>query len=227
MTLTEVYDIIYNELSGGKKVKLEVDASVITGAVDRAFKKVRQWYFEPKQAETVSKYGTGSQEYLLKSDLTRTVRRIYKLYNTSHIRSAAGSIDSMLYGIDNVLLNTSGLVEQAYYVEFATSLEQFDSQTLDFMETTDKILLSGDYDSEVTVMYSPQPVSVAEVTVQKALDWLIAYSISLVSISLGRVRSKFRGGDMDVQMDGEDLVSQGREDKTTLEEKLSTLDFRI
>lgn len=228
MTSQEAYNRIYNRLSGGLKVKLEVDPSVITDAIDESFKKVRQWYFEPDRAETLQVYGTGSQQYLLKSELTRTIRCIHKLYNTTEIKTSSGTLDSWLWGIDGmVMLDPGGLVLESYYVELAKSLEQFIGANLTFFETDTKILLSGDCDPNITVLYAPQPETFDEMTVQKSIDWCIDYAIAIVKLSLGRVRSKFRGGDLDVEMDGSDLISEGREDKTALEERLGVLDFRI
>lgn len=227
MTSQEAYDRIYNRLSGGLKVKLEVDPSVIRDAIDESFKKVRQWYFEPNRAETLQVYGTGSQQYLLKSELSRTIRCIHKLYNTTEITTSAGQLDSMLWGIDGTIINTEGLILESYYVEFAKSLEQFIGANITFWETDTKILLSGDCDPNVAVLYSPQPETFDEMTVQKSIDWCIDYALAIVKIPLGRVRSKFRGGDLDVEMDGVDLISEGKEEKVTLEEKLSILDFRI
>lgn len=227
MEIQTLVNKIYNMLSGGKKVKLEVDSSVITDSISTALDRVVGWYREPKLAETVALVGAANQQYILKSSLSRTIGSIYKLYNTTLIRSASGSLDSMLYGIPSVVLDPAGLVEQSYYIEFAISLAQFNSDTLKYMETPDKILLSGSYDPDVTVIYMPKPTSFSEVTVQKAIDWIIDYSMALVKISVGRVRSKFRGGDLEVEMDGVELIAEGKEEKTVLEDKLATLDFHI
>lgn len=227
MTLQEAYNRIFNRLSGGLKVKLEVDQSVITDAMDESFKKVRQWYLEPKRAETLQVYGTGSQQYLLRSELSKTLRQIHKLYNTTEIKTTSGQLDSWLMGIDGIILDPDGIILESYYVEMAKSLEQFIGANLEYWVTDDKILLSGDCDPYIAVCYHPDPDTFEDMTVQKAIDWCIDYAEAIVKISVGRVRSKFRGGDLDVEMDGADLLSEGREDKAALEERLSVLDFRI
>ena len=59
-------------------------------------------------------------------------------------------------------------------------------------------------------------------------NWIAQYTLALSTIQLGRIRSKFKTFPIpgaDLQLNGEDLVTQGREDKDKLETSLrETLD---
>lgn len=65
-----------------------------------------------------------------------------------------------------------------------------------------------------------------------ARNWIAQYTLALSKELLGNIRGKFKGipaGDKDIQLNGEDLVSQAREDKdklmTGLKEKLESLTY--
>lgn len=58
-------------------------------------------------------------------------------------------------------------------------------------------------------------------------DWFIDYLTALCKISLGRIRSKFAnfqavGSNVSLAMDGDSLISEGKEEITNLDEKLRT-----
>ena len=58
-------------------------------------------------------------------------------------------------------------------------------------------------------------------------DWFIDYTIALCKITLGTIRRKMENasntvGNTALQMDGSALLSEGKEEKTALEEKLQT-----
>jgi hypothetical protein len=65
-----------------------------------------------------------------------------------------------------------------------------------------------------------------------ARNWIAQYTLALCKELLGNIRGKFKSipfGDKEVTLNGEDLVSQAREDKeklmTGLKEKLESLTF--
>lgn len=55
-------------------------------------------------------------------------------------------------------------------------------------------------------------------------DWIFDYALAECKIILGRIRSKFAGftsiGNTGIELDGGDLISEGKEEKTALEETL-------
>jgi len=56
------------------------------------------------------------------------------------------------------------------------------------------------------------------------LDWILEYSVALCKIKLGLIRRKFENfasiGNQGVALDGGDLISEGKEEKDALEERL-------
>jgi hypothetical protein len=60
---------------------------------------------------------------------------------------------------------------------------------------------------------------------QMSRQWIRQYTLALCKETLGLIRSKFSSVPIpgsDVQLNGSDLISQGREDRTRLAESLST-----
>ena len=57
-------------------------------------------------------------------------------------------------------------------------------------------------------------------------DWILDYSTALCKITLGMIRRKFANftsiGNMGISMDGDTLVSEGKEELERLEESLKT-----
>ena len=65
-----------------------------------------------------------------------------------------------------------------------------------------------------------------------ARNWIAQYTLALCKELLGNIRGKFKSipiGDKDLQLNGDELVTQAREDKeklmTGLKEKLESLTF--
>lgn len=235
MNSDEVVKSVYYRLTAGNNVKLEIDDLAIKDFVAEGFRKVRQWYHEPPVAQTVDYHvqypnTTLASQYILISTLSKKPREIEKLYD-SVPQSFAVDVETNLLGLGGrVVPGVRNIVEWAVYEQYAKQMNTFLGTDLDFIMSADgtKILVSGYIKGDkVTVKYIPDPQAIEDVSLSKALDWVVDWTEARTKVAVGRVRSKFKGGDLQFEMDGDSLVSEGNEKMKELDEELKRLDYGI
>lgn len=229
MTKVEIIKDIAMLLTGGHEVDLEVDNKAIESFINDGFRRVVPWYLEPLRIETVAVLGNDDQRYIPYSNLSKVPRLVNKVFNIV-APTSAGDLESTLLGIEGRIVTIKGLQQWAAYVQYERQYSIFAQEEITFLDLkqSSKILLSGVFGQAVlTVQYHIQPATVEDITKQKALDWIIDWARAKTQIALGRVRGKFRGGDLNFETDADDLISTGSTELERLEDTKTRLDFTI
>ena len=84
----------------------------------------------------------------------------------------------------------------------------------------DKLYLYN-YSGRVTIEYIPKDLEFHELE-SNLQSWIIKYTKCLCKEALGRIRSKYKSNSGPFEMDGDTLLSEFSEERTQLEDELST-----
>lgn len=230
MTMEEVIQEITDRLTGGQKVVLEITPEAMRRAVSSAFLKVIPFYYERRILEMIRVRGGSDNKFLLKTDFSRPFEIIAKIYDSEMSFTTTGELEAHLMGLTHAPLGSAGdqPYTTAFYVENDILYDKFFGRVISCQILEDKVLLSGNIVGDsVAVLYYAEPQTVADVSVRKAIDWILDYSTARCKMMLGRVRGKHRGGDIEMELDYSDLLSEANTEIENLEAKLESFDLRI
>lgn len=159
-------------------------------------------------------------------------------YNTN----TAGSIQT-LFTMENYMYN-SGMYDQMLMRGGGDGYTMVSYHIArDFMETIKRYIVDTytytyhKYDNILEILPAPPTADTGSWLLVRAYkiegadgdiyknDWFIDYVSAMCKVSLGRIRTKFAnfqavGSNISLAMDGDALISEGKEEITTLEEKL-------
>jgi hypothetical protein len=239
MDLSDARQEIKDRLTGGV-VDFELSDSIIDTHLKRALSLCSHWFEEPDVAQTVSLDNLAEGGYRVKvSQLVRkphVIRDVLPTRNNRRVSAGIGfppdvpteanilgfrSYNELTAGSENIYANIIAIGVNA-------QMDQVYGGNLTWWQIGEDILIDSSVmpNSSVTIIFSPKPETLEQVTHQTALAWIIDYASALTKYSLGRARSKFEGGDLEFTTDGKDLVNEATTELTTLKEQLQNLDFR-
>jgi hypothetical protein len=228
MTRNDILIYVKNKLTAGGKVDLEVADQAIDTYIYDAFMKAQPWFTEPLFGETLSvSFSQADSSYVLFSQFSKVPDIIYKVYPSA--QTGMGSFDNDIAGLlslEGKHIISQNLVSAAYALQFERQADTFLNSTLKHFMGSDRLHISGAvvYDS-VTVLYYPRGVSMEDTTNPKALAWMLDYVLASTKVSVGMIRSKFRGGDLGLDNDGIEMKMEGNAKIDSLMEDLPKLSF--
>lgn len=230
MTPEEAIQEVTDRITGGLKVRMEIESDVMGRLVSSSLRKIRPYYYERRVLEMIPVLGSNDGKYLDRSAFSRPFEIMAQIYDSEMSFTTTGELEAHLAGLTYAPLGSAGdqPYVTAFYVENDILYDKFFGRVITYQILPDKVLLSGNIVGEkVAVLYYPEPQIMDDVTVGKAIEWILDYMTARVKEMLGRVRGKHRGGDLENEMDYADLLSEAITEKEALEAKLETFDLRI
>ena len=231
-TELDVIAFVKHTLTGDNVVDLEVEDSAIKTFINEGVRRVRQWYQEPKVYETITiadsskTSSTGGSATFLKSALSKPLDSIHSIYNTQQESAGASDIDSNLYGLQSRMIYTADLAHASYYQGFQSQLSQFVGNKITWLELADKILVSGYfYENRITVCYFPAVNKVEDMSWDKAITWVKEFALAKTMEAAARIRGKFKGGDINMETDADEMIGTVQTMLADLDDKLTTMQF--
>jgi hypothetical protein len=224
---------IEDELSAHGTVGLELDPKTIEIMIREGVDKVSPWY-EERVAETVTcKQGAATSTaqsdftiYLDESDLTYAVDHVITIWAAKLDTTGLTSLTRQILGIELLQLNLGDVEEQAQWEQLLPMLRKMWDQDLRDMHIGGRIYIHGRIpDNRVTVEYARTVDTIADITNQKAINWVKDWATAKTKKVLGLTRSKYRAGGLNFETDGTELSQEANEEIRELKEQLKTLDF--
>ena len=126
-----------------------------------------------------------------------------------------------MYNLQNYVMN---------YMSYTTLLQIRNNLSTDLSFREDKqanklyINVAYDHIDKITIEYIPVFRSVEEIKTDYWIDILKQLSLALVKYGLGRIRTRFTQGNAIWTQDGEQLLTEGREELQALRERLNIND---
>jgi len=221
---------IKHTLTGDNVVDLEVEDTAITTFIREAVRRVTPWYHEPRVYETIPVMGTsktdaaGNSVFFLKSALSKPVDTIHDIYNTQQESAGAADIDSNLYGLQSRMVYTADIAHAAYYQGFQSQLSTFVGNKIRWVDLKDRVLVSGYfYENRVTVFYSPKVNVIEDMSWDKAITWVLDFSLAKSMEAAARIRGKFKGGDINMETDADEMIGTVQTMLSDLMDQLGSL----
>lgn len=197
-------------------VDIEITDDMIEKQITKAIKKVIPYL------NSVEIFETSTKVTKFTDKLVYAVVRVSSTQQSSYVTG----LDSSLYGSYFIYTNNSenlnrNLVSNQIYNYYANEI----SETVDavgFRLIGDTLYIDG----------GQAPYTVEAITEQSVrnmpenyLTWCFEYSLALVKIILGTIRSKVKITGSPVELDGADMKSEGTTKITDLEAKLGTMEM--
>lgn len=219
MEMVEIISSIKSDL-GGDIISLAISDETITLKVNEALRKVGA--YAPNSL--TASFGVTSNKILMPEG-TIAIQSVLSTKDPSELKRGDDEVD--VFSPSTFLLGgSSSGYDPLGYIMKKTELES----SLNFLEVTDWYYLKDTrevflnyYDRpSATVKYLKKFTSVEEITSDEVVDLVKNYALALCKIIEGNIRRKLSQTPGAMVMDGSELVQEGREDKTQLEEQLKT-----
>jgi hypothetical protein len=228
MTLEELEVQIRQTLSAGNLIEVEITPEAISSIAKDAYTKAKPWFLEPVFVETLIISSSTDGSYFIPTGNFKYLPDVIEdIYPTA--QTGMGSFDNDVAGLlslEGRHIISQNMVASAYALQFERQADTFLNTTLTFDLIGDKLFVSGAViDNSVTVVYRPKALSFDTALNEKAVAWMYEYCLAQAKVSVGRARSKFRGGDLELENDGQDLISEGNSSISELIPKLQDLSF--
>lgn len=88
-----------------------------------------------------------------------------------------------------------------------------------YYDKEEKVIYVDNYRGRVTIEYVIGDPTIADLS-KEWLTWVEGYTTALVKIAEGRIRSKYRVNGSPFEISGDDLISEGQQEKSELEQKM-------
>ena len=215
MNVTELVEDI-KLLLGGGVVRLEVGDEDIEKLIKFAFKKIKP-YISDRKLITVP-----SARCIDMTD--KKVLEVIRVYPTSIVvaDSSQGVSDKELLFDFQVYRTGSNIKTSKADIVRRYSVDDFE---IPFEFEDGKLYISvGSVYSGVTVE-AIVDVSLEELKDERAVAWVQGYALALTKERVGRIRSKFKASGLPVELDGDTLIQEARDEKGKLEDELENKDF--
>lgn len=213
MDMTEFVASIKSDL-GGDVISLGISDTTVEQKVKESLRKIGS--YAPR---VITESLPVHQEKVQLPEGTIGVHNV--LSTKDVINTPRGGDDIDIFSINNQMLSKKDADPTAYLLR-KTELDQ----TMNFIEVTDwyfvkdsRILFLNYYNRPTaTVKYLKKYTDVSEIQDDDIIDVVKNYALSLCKIVEGNIRRKLANAPGAIAMDGEQLVSEGNEEKRTLEE---------
>lgn len=174
------------------------------------------------------------------SSIDLTDKNVYNVVNVyratpesnGSLLGAASNIsdDSLLFSASSLtsyhnLLDIASVDSVAINLLHKQVVNQATGRSAEFdFDFTDGILYveSSNCDN-VTIEYIPDYKSVEEISEPFWVNLITEYTLALTKIALGRARGKYRVSNLPYEMDADNLLSEGQQEKEALDNKLSEI----
>jgi hypothetical protein len=230
MTEADVITWVKHTLTGDNIVDLETEDSAITTFIREGVRRIKPWYYEPKKYETIpvsdasNSAMSGNSRWFLKSALSKPVDSIHQIYNTQQESAGASDVDSQLYGLQSRMIYTADIAHAAYYQGFQSQLSTFVGNKITWIELEDRVIVSGYFfENRVTVCYHPAVNVMDDMTWDKAITWVKEFALAKSMESAARIRGKFKGGDINMETDADEMIGTVQTMLADLDDKLTTM----
>lgn len=161
----------------------------------------------------------------LPSDAT-TVIEVLNLDKPSATNAKVIADDTDLFSVSRYLYNYNDLSDPYIFLmqkNAVSTLQNFVRLTdFRFEKATHKLYLSNGNISRLCVKYLRNYRSVEEIEDIDVLQRVKEYSLALCKIIEGNIRRKLQSAPGAIQLDGDSLVSEGMEEKRSIEDRLVT-----
>lgn len=226
ITATDVANYVTTRLSGGGLIDIEVGPTSIPNALDQTLR--RYSVYKPKFSAAQIITQPGVQVYTVDTGGNPVVRVFPR--STAPLPGLINDFDVFKYPIYEVLAGRG-------YNQFASVGEiELYNQWLTAIAKTLSAEFEWEYDeSSKKLFISPSPAGSVPMSVvysdKKKIeeissidqDWVLEYTLCLIKQDMGLVRRKFNsipGSTMVMELDGKELVMEGRERQQELEAEL-------
>lgn len=211
---------------------MQIDQTVIYDYVQDSLEVCRTWFRDHIEWETVPvtfTSTTSASGYVLFSSLSKPVYMVDMLLPVL-LRSAG---DFVLEEMSDLLGLPAGLFTSAATREYATWLQvrsmilKSMGKEMDWQVIGDRIYVDDipHNQGQVTVIYSPLPQTLDEVTYGPAVNWIKRRVLAKAKIAQAAVIGKFSAGGINFTTNAETLRSEGVAEIEKLDEELKTLQF--
>lgn len=222
---------VTNELTGGGVIDLDVEPSLIESFINDALERVRIWYREPVEIESVSLHLTETRAGYV--DLTTALTKPVHIIDDVWPIRLRHSGDFVLQEISDLLGLPSGLFTSDAVREYATwiSVRDMIRKSMGLNMTwrqMGNILYVDDVRDgfqTVTVVYCPVPQTLSEITFGPAISWVKDWVLAKTKVAWAGVLGKLTAGVSGVQTNASELRVEGNAMLEKLDDKLKTLQF--
>lgn len=206
MQREEILGYIKRMVTGGV-LDCEISDSVIIELIKDAYKKYVPYIGDTKSVTVIAADRVDLREYNF-YDILNVKKKAQATYGGNQFDFENVMKISSLRGFDLVtgILNNHNAQDDTVDFSFQNGILFLDMDDVGF--------------SQVTVEGIPN-VEMEQIKDYRAEDWVRRYALALTKEVLGRVRSKFKPQGVPVELDGDTLLSEGREEKERLEQELS------
>jgi hypothetical protein len=233
MNTSDVIKFVKDSLTGDNQVDLETQDTSITRFVENAVERVKPWYHEKRIYETIflndsggGSSQNGNSKWFLKSALSKKMDDIHMVYNTQQESAGASDIDSNLYGLQSRMIYTADIGHAAAYQGFQSQLSTFVGNKIRWIVFEDRVMLSGYFsENRATICYYPLVEKVEDVTNGKVMLWIKDWVLAKTMEAAARIRGKFRGGDINMETDSDEMIGTVQTMLSDLDDRLTNMQF--
>ena len=212
--MADYVDDIAFQLGGGV-LELEIQ-SQLSKCVNKALNEIKRYMTTPKILTVPFSSTIDCNEYKVNSIIS--VRRPNPIYGTTY---GVGDLD--VFSLASGVLSS---VDPTYYENRMMLIQQRNtiSTDLDFIwEPSTKLLrisVNPPFPKVVTIEFIPDYENVEEVTEPFWQDWILQLATAYAKVITGRIRSKYTLKSSQYELDGKDLIAEGREDIIKIQDYL-------
>lgn len=210
MRREEVTAYIKTMLTGGV-LELEVEDGVLYELVNEAYEKVLPFISDTREETVMAASVIDVSEFLF-SDVVSVVPAVDNHvgfgdeYLDRSVRSSSGR------SLVNVILQNHSLGDEG----------------IDFKYQDKKVYLDvSDISCGAVTIEGVVEPAFEDIRDSRAKDWIKQYSLALSKEVVGRVRSKFKPQGVPVELDGDTLLAEGKEEKEKREQELRDNPFGL
>ncbi len=234
MNLADYREEIQLKLTGDL-LESELDDNTINKIIKSALRELQRYYTSTKLITIPFKYcidlsnpeDTNDEEIFVNS-----VVMVYRTEDLSGGNSSAGFTDPMQvaqWQLISGMGNLTNFQDAVWNYGAWTTLGQIRNTistdlSFKFDKSTNRLYInvSAGTPQTITIEYIPVIQDVSEVTSDYWIDMLMRLSIALTKVTIGRIRTRYSQSNALWQQDGDTILTEGREELTSLREMLLT-----
>lgn len=194
---------------GGSVLKLEVSDDDISECIDMAYDKVKPYL----QDEVFLTKGWASVLDLTEDRVVDVIRVLRASGDISDIAGKQFDFEAVKIDRRSIVKNVIGsypIIDEEIRFKFINNKLYLDANTV----TTGLITIEAMVDPDLELLKDEQ-----------ATQWIYSYALALAKQICGRIRSKFKSGNIPIELDGDSLLSEAQQELERLETELNERQF--
>lgn len=230
MDAATLQQFVTDELTGGGVIDLDVEPKLIVSFINNALERVRPWYREGVEIESVVYTPTEeSSGFIPLTSLSRPVHIIDDVWpiRLRHTGDYVLQEISDLLNLPSGLLNSDSIREYASWMSVRDMIRKSIGKNMTWRKAGNILYVDDvrDHATGVTIVYSPLPVALEEVTYGPAVMWIQDWVLAKTKVAWAGVLGKFAAGISGAQTNANELRVEGNAALDKLDERLKTLQF--